>query len=193
MSCCGAFISPLLFLDGPKGSQMMGTIEKPPRQITGRFVLLAMVGFFGVVAAVNATMMTAAIRTMPGLEVKNSYVASQRYNGDIAAMRAQQSLGWNADARLRLKGADASVTVDITDAASKPVTGLAISARLAHPVDRNADHMASLTETAPGHYAATFPGVQRGAWDMVIENGGKDEEHADTLGFRSRSRVFLTE
>jgi len=63
------------------------------KQITGRKVLLMVVGFFAVVVGVNFYMAYAAIGTFPGLEVENSYVASQFFNRD---RQIQIRLGWKA-------------------------------------------------------------------------------------------------
>lgn len=52
---------------------------------------------FGTIIAANVTLAWNAIRTFPGLEVKNSYVASQSFQIDRAA---QIALGWDVAARL---------------------------------------------------------------------------------------------
>lgn len=62
-----------------------------PRQLTGKHVLAITIAAFGVIIAVNLVMAVKAVGTFPGLEVGNSYVASQRFDRDRAA---QQSLGW---------------------------------------------------------------------------------------------------
>lgn len=61
------------------------------KPLTGRKVLLIAVGAFGIIIAVNLFMAFKAIGTFPGLEVKNSYVASQSFDADRAA---QEALGW---------------------------------------------------------------------------------------------------
>ncbi|THD83475.1 nitrogen fixation protein FixH [Aliigemmobacter aestuarii] len=60
-------------------------------EITGRKVLIFTVTAFGIIIAVNVVMAWKAISTFPGLEVKNSYVASQTFDAERAA---QASLGW---------------------------------------------------------------------------------------------------
>lgn len=60
-------------------------------ELTGRKVLLITVTAFGVIIAVNVTMAVQAVSTFPGLEVRNSYVASQSFDADRAA---QLALGW---------------------------------------------------------------------------------------------------
>ena len=62
--------------------------------LTGRKVLAITVAFFGVIIAVNVIMASRAIGTFPGLEVENSYVASQSFDKDRAA---QEKLGWQVE------------------------------------------------------------------------------------------------
>lgn len=52
---------------------------------------------FGVIISVNLTLAVNAVRTFPGLEVKNSYVASQAFQAD---REAQTALGWDVSASL---------------------------------------------------------------------------------------------
>lgn len=66
------------------------------KQLTGWHVLAIFVGAFGVIIAVNLTLAWNAVATFPGLEVKNSYVASQSFDDRRAA---QESLGWDVAAR----------------------------------------------------------------------------------------------
>ena len=61
-------------------------------EFTGRKMLLVMVSFFAVIMSVNFFMAYSAISTFPGLEVENSYVASQQFNKRATAQRA---LGWS--------------------------------------------------------------------------------------------------
>ena len=61
------------------------------REITGKHVLFFTVSAFAVIIAVNVLMAYKAISTFPGLEVKNSYVASQTFDAD---RDAQIALGW---------------------------------------------------------------------------------------------------
>ena len=55
------------------------------KPLTGRKVFLMFVAFFGLIIAVNVTMAVQAVKTFPGLEVANSYVASQTFDADRAA------------------------------------------------------------------------------------------------------------
>ncbi|SPH24869.1 hypothetical protein DEA8626_03903 [Defluviimonas aquaemixtae] len=61
-------------------------------ELTGRKVFFIAASAFAVIIGVNVVMAVQAVRTFPGLEVKNSYVASQRFE---AARAAQEALGWS--------------------------------------------------------------------------------------------------
>ena len=65
------------------------------RQFTGKHALAVFVAAFGVIIAVNLVLAYSAVKTFPGLEVKNSYVASQEFN---ARLQEQQALGWEIQA-----------------------------------------------------------------------------------------------
>lgn len=60
-------------------------------EITGRKVLIITVSAFAVIIAVNVYMAVKAVSTFPGLEVANSYVASQSFDAD---RNAQALLDW---------------------------------------------------------------------------------------------------
>jgi nitrogen fixation protein FixH len=66
-------------------------------EIKGWHVLAGFSAAFGVIIAVNLTLAFQAVRTFPGLEVANSYVASQSFDKD---REAQLALGWDVSAEL---------------------------------------------------------------------------------------------
>lgn len=84
------------------------------REFTGRHAAIVFVGFFGVIIAVNIALAYSAVKTFPGLEVKNSYVASQEFD---TRRDAQLALGWS----VRADAGDGLVTLSITDQTGAPV------------------------------------------------------------------------
>lgn len=84
------------------------------REFTGRHALIVFVSAFGVIIAVNLALAWSAVSTFPGLEVKNSYVASQEFDVRRAA---QEALGWDVSARAQ----DGQVILSIRDAEGAPV------------------------------------------------------------------------
>lgn len=61
------------------------------RELTGRHVLMITLAAFGTIIAVNLFMAFKAVGTFPGLEVRNSYVASQNFDRE---RNAQAALNW---------------------------------------------------------------------------------------------------
>jgi len=99
------------------------TSEKPQREFTGRHALMVFGGAFAVIIGVNIYLAVEAVRTFPGLEVKNSYVASQEF--DIRR-GAQMALGWSVYA----SASEDQVKLEITDADGNPVEVVKLTATL---------------------------------------------------------------
>lgn len=93
------------------------------KPLTGRTVFMIFASFFIVIIAVNLALAYNAVRTFPGLEVKNSYVASQSFD---RRRDAQQSLGWTIQANAE----DGKVFLNITDAEGAPVQVAQLTATL---------------------------------------------------------------
>lgn len=64
-------------------------------EIKGWHVFAGFFVAFSIIISVNMTLAFNAVRTFPGLEVKNSYVASQAFEADRSA---QDALGWEVSA-----------------------------------------------------------------------------------------------
>lgn len=84
------------------------------RTFTGRHAAMVFIGAFTVIIGVNILLAYSAIKTFPGLEVKNSYVASQEFD---TRRDAQEALGW----QVRADATGGLVVLSITDRAGKPV------------------------------------------------------------------------
>lgn len=93
------------------------------RPVTGRAVFVVAVAAFGVVVAANLVLAVFAVGTFPGLETRNSYVASQRFEADRAA---QKALGWTIDASV----ANGMLRLAIADRDGDPVNPAKISATI---------------------------------------------------------------
>ncbi|WP_210115073.1 FixH family protein [Roseovarius aestuariivivens] len=91
------------------------------REITGKHVLIGFVAAFGVIVAVNLALAVSAVKTFPGLEVKNSYVASQTFDD---RREAQEALGWTVSAHHK----DGVLKLSIRDAAGRAVQAAQLAA-----------------------------------------------------------------
>ena len=157
-----------------------------PRELTGRSVLVCLFGFFGVVGAVNALMIGAAISTFGGVETDSSYKSGLLFKQEIAAAERQDARHWQVSGRLARDGAGQTVLdVNARDAGGAPLYGLAAIARLAHPADARLDRVIALEPAAAGAFRGATQ-AEPGQWELTIDlyRGGE-------RWFRSRSRITL--
>mgnify|MGYP001803728878 CR=1 FL=1 len=70
-------------------------MEDMDREISGRTILVIALTAFAIVFSANMTLAWFATGTFPGVEVKNSYIASQKFD-DLR--EAQEALGWTTQA-----------------------------------------------------------------------------------------------
>jgi nitrogen fixation protein FixH len=148
-------------------------------ELTGKHVLAITVGAFGVIIAVNLAMAWQAISTFPGLEVANSYVASQTFDDDKAA---QQALGWTLT-----HGYDPAarqLTLTFTDARGYPAELAGLSVMLGRTTQARDDQRPEFVELG-GSYR-TEVALKPGKWMMHVEAVAPD----GTL-FRQRLDLFV--
>lgn len=159
--------------------------NKPP-ELTGRHVLLCLLGFFGAVFAVNAVLVKAATSTFGGVETSSSYKAGLMFKQDVAAADQQDALHWKVDGKVvRDSSGKAVLDISARDAKGLPLVGLAAGARLAHPADARRDHLIELHRTGAGQFHGEVQ-VLAGQWELIVEF------YQDNVRvFRSRSRVTL--
>lgn len=158
---------------------------RQPGELTGRRVLAMLVAFFGVVMLVNLAMVKAAISTFGGVDTRSSYEAGLAFKAEEARAKAQRTRDWRVSEHLSASGPSQVLTVDIRDDAGKPVAGMEVAARLAHPVDERRDVTVALSETIPGTYRATAE-IPSGVWrlDLAVMRAGEQL-------FRSQNRVIV--
>lgn len=158
--------------------------ESGGREVTGWTVFICLVAFFAIVAAANGVMMTAAITTFGGVETVSSYQAGLTFARETSAVHEQEQLGWRVAVRVPSDGGETPIIEVIArNRAGEPLTGLHISGRLSHPLDKHADRILSWREAAPGVFRADT-GRAAGQWDLAIELSQED-----SLKFRSRNRL----
>lgn len=158
----------------------------PAREITGRFVLLCLLGFFATVVGVNIVMARFAVSTFGGVETASSYKAGLAFRGEEMAADAQARRHWEVSAQIQNLGGDGRlVTVTAKDATGAPLTGLVAAARLAHPTDARRDVTLALRDLGAGRYLADLD-APAGQWDLVIDLSQGEERL-----FRSKNRVQL--
>ena len=61
-------------------------------KITGWHVLFSVIAFFGVITAVNAVMISYAVKSFPGEDQKKSYMQGLQYNKVLEEKKLQEQL-----------------------------------------------------------------------------------------------------
>lgn len=134
------------------------------REFTGFHMAAVLALFFGVIISVNLTMAYFANSTWSGLVVKNSYVASQEFNGKVEQVKAQEALGWKGS----LTSSSGVVRWSLIDAGGKPVAADAVTVRFRRPVTESADATVSMAPSGNVDWQADFP-LADGIWIAVID------------------------
>lgn len=137
------------------------------REITGKHVLGFTVSAFAIIIGVNVVMAWKAVSTFPGLEVGNSYVASQTFDADRSA---QQALGWTLVPQY--DAAAKELHLAFTDAAGNSVTLRDLSVLVGRPTSAASDLRPAFVHKA-GVYVAKAD-LTKGNWMMLVEGHAED-------------------
>ncbi|HZU63473.1 MAG TPA: FixH family protein [Novosphingobium sp.] len=130
-------------------------------RFTGWHMLAILVGFFGIVIAVNVYMAMLASETFSGVVVENSYVASQHYNHWLDEAAKERALGWNATVSRQIDG---HLAVSITGAGSENAT---LTAEAWHPLGQLADRNLTFRKLATGSYVSN-EALPEGRWRLRL-------------------------
>tara|TARA_R110000787_G_scaffold10415_7_gene35361 strand:- start:6537 stop:7040 length:504 start_codon:yes stop_codon:yes gene_type:complete len=156
---------------------------KPPRQITGRMVLIGFILFFGVISVVNGIFMYMALHTWPGLTNTQAYKDGIKYNEVLADGERQAALGWQS----RVKMSDGLLLIDVTAKDGTPMTGLALDAVISRPLGSEERVTLRATEVTPGKYQASLVSPVAGRWMIDVT-----AQSPDATKYRMRHEVLVT-
>jgi nitrogen fixation protein FixH len=128
--------------------------------LTGRKVLAMFIAFFGVIITVNLFMAYMAVGTFPGMDVKNSYVASQSFDDDRAA---QEALGWNVSVTYQ----DGELQVAVVDPSGQPANVAKLDAIVGRPTHVRDDQTPEFQQRG-GVFKAPLK-LNPGLWNLRME------------------------
>jgi nitrogen fixation protein FixH len=124
----------------------------------------AIVIVFGVQACVLTTTIVLASR-MPSNAEPGYYDKALAWNDRASALAVPRQAGWASVATVHRS----TVTLNLADAESRPITNAAVSATAFHRTTALDRHSLSFVETAPGTYRASIPSEQSGIWEVRFE------------------------
>ena len=161
-------------------SEYQSDFKPVGKEFTGRKMLIVVVSFFAVIIVVNLFMAFKAVGTFPGLEVKNSYVASQSFDRN---RNAQLALGW--DVLATIEGED--LRLSIKDAEGTAVTVADVEGLFGRATHVQDDQNLTFTRAEDGAYMAPVGKVAGGNWNLRMT------AHADdgTL-FQQRIVIYIS-
>ncbi len=137
---------------------------KPPFRFTGMHMLFCMVAFFGVIIAVNLTMATFASSSWTGLVVKNSYVASQKFNTELAEAEAQAALGWNS----KVVYQDRKISFGLLDRNGRQLAPDSVAVPLGRPAYEQKDQQLQLVAGQSGLFGSEIQ-LEDGSWMLRFD------------------------
>jgi nitrogen fixation protein FixH len=148
---------------------------KAERKFTGKHFLMVFCGAFAVIISVNLALAYNAVRTFPGVEVKNSYVASQQFD---ERRSAQEALGWSVYA----SATGGLVILEISDENGKPVEVASLNATLGRATHVKDDQTPDFQFDGTAYVAPAALGD--GNWNIRMKAEAKD-------GTKFEQRVIL--
>jgi nitrogen fixation protein FixH len=157
---------------------MTNLAQSQPKPLTGRKVLLIAVSAFGVIFGANMALVYAAIGSFPGLEVKNTYVASQVF--DIER-QAQIKLGW----RVTPTYDGTNLVLAINGEDGQPAKVGALDVTIGRATTDVADITLDLAQGPDGQYHTALP-LAPGKWEIRLK-----AKSAGGVAFHQRLPIFV--
>jgi nitrogen fixation protein FixH len=126
-----------------------------------RWIPWTFVAGMGLVFAVNAGMVFAALHSFTGVTTGQSYDRGRAYNHVLAEAARQDALGWAAEVALEA----GVLRVAVGDAAGRPVDGR-LEGLLLRPIEGTTIPL-TLAVAGPGRWEAAVV-ARRGQWDARL-------------------------
>ncbi|MCK0141807.1 FixH family protein [Aliiroseovarius sp. F20344] len=158
---------------------MVDQSQKKEFELTGKHVLAIVVTAFSIIIGVNIFMAYSAVGTFPGLETKNSYVASQKFDAQRAA---QEALAWDVSARIEGE----TLFLDIKDANGDPVAVSSLYGLLGRATHVNEDQEPDFSQSSTGAYVAQVGKLGEGNWNLRMNAVAEDG-----TTFQQRIPIYL--
>ena len=157
-------------------------------RLTGKHILLILLGFFAIVGVVNAAFIYIAVSTGPGEEQGASYEVGLRYNRTLAEERTQNALQWRHQSQI---AQGSRLRVAVTDNAGAPVARLALTGTFGRPATDKADRSLFFKEVEAGLYEAPLGQIQPGSWVLSFR-AEKARQGAEPATYRVKERLWLS-
>lgn len=158
-------------------------------RVTGRFVLIAMVLFFGVIFAMNAVFVTFAVRTFPGLSTDEPFRRglARNFNAEQADRVEQATRGWTTTVlEAPRANAPGRVLIEMTAADGAALDALSVDGMLARMVEAASDQALVFTPVGDGRYVADVEALAPGDWMLTLHT-----TFPDGAPFEAQRRLLI--
>lgn len=139
-----------------------------------RFIPWYFVLFFVVIAMVDATFVTIAIRTQTGTMTGNTYQQGLDYDKVLEKVTAQNALGWTG--KINFSGRN-DLSFDLKDQAGKTLSGAVVKAHMLRPVQEGNDFDVELHPDGQNGFKAKVNFPFPGLWDVNVEAVWQDHHY----------------
>ncbi len=143
---------------------------------TGKHMLACMIAFFGVIIAVNVTMATFASSSWTGLVVKNSYVASQKFNAELAGAKAQTELGWSSNVTYQ----NQHLSFSLLDRDGERLSPQVVTLSIGRPAFEQQDQQIQLIADPSGSYGSRIA-LEDGTWMLRFDASAAEQTYRRDL------------
>jgi nitrogen fixation protein FixH len=155
--------------------------------LKGRHVLMALIGFFGVMLIANGIFVYFALATFSGGDT-DPYRKGLHYGETLKEAERQAERGWRTEVHYDDK--KGRLVLSLLDKTAAPVTGLHVGATLSRPATDKEDRSVDLAEVSQGVYAADVQ-LAPGLWVISVDSnrGGEAREPL----YRLKQRLFVAD
>jgi nitrogen fixation protein FixH len=134
-----------------------------------RWIPWAFLAGFLVVLAANATLVIVALSSWSGLTTERAYAQGVNYNQNLAAARAQEALGWQAELTVEAQDPElAEVRFSLTDRDGWPIKLDLVRVRFVRPTQSGQDVEITLATRGGTDYRGEAELPLPGLWDLHV-------------------------
>lgn len=148
-------------------------VEKGPRP-SDKYIPWYFVAFFVVLAILDGIFVYLATTSHTGVVEENHYERGLAYNDRVAAIEAQEALGWTTGITFMDEG---RVLFEASDEAGAPIEDASVEAQFVRPTQDGSDFMLSLGEIQPGLYGAEAKALHAGQWEIRVFVEWKQQQY----------------
>lgn len=141
-----------------------------------RWIPWYFVGFFAIIAVMDGIFVYLATDTHTGVVTEQAYQKGLNYNETVAAVEAQEALGWSSIIDYQ---SDGEFVFTLSEG-EQPLAGAEIIAEFTRPTHNGVDFSVPLLESGAGAYRAPVEFPLDGIWDVRVYVTWNQQQYQQT-------------